>query len=212
MDEKSTARLDELEAALWRSGYQGTAEELDTVLEALAAWLQVLMGADREQRIAEARNAAEEYVREFEAEHGPISQAAYAEAEQALREISPDPQPVDLAMLARMHSTQSADPYGAALLDAIEEAVAEADGEVTEYPGQFVGILESLAGEVQAAPDMILRGTADGYPRPCKTCGEPKQRDEFKIDKAMRGGRRSDCKKCVRGKDRAREERKAKEA
>ncbi len=59
---------------------------------------------------------------------------------------------------------------------------------------------------------MILRGTGDGYPKPCKTCGVSKERDAFKIDKSMRGGRRSDCKECVRGKDKAREERKAKES
>jgi hypothetical protein len=72
-------------------------------------------------------------------------------------------------------------------------------------------LIEALKAAMAANPGVVLTGTAQPWPRPCRTCGELKGPEEFKKDKAMADGYRTDCKPCIRKRDKERADRKAQE-
>lgn len=182
-------RREALEAAVWRSGYRGDGEELETVLDALADWMD-LIAEDRTAKLSQE-----------------VDQVQVSEIDDLQRQIN------ELSVRLEEHDGKHAgpvwsfegaeepeDPYGDALLAAIEEEQA------LQY--RDADTLDALYAEVREHPDENLVQDPDLYPRRCRTCGVPKAKEEFKIDKSMRGGRRSDCKPCVRKRDKDREERK----
>jgi hypothetical protein len=65
-------------------------------------------------------------------------------------------------------------------------------------------LIEALKAAVAANPGMVLIGTGGMWPRRCKTCGLSKGEAEFKRDKSMADGYRSDCKICIRKRDKER--------
>lgn len=211
MDEKDAARREALEAAVWRSGYRGSAEALEAVLDALADWMDAIAQDHTATLSREIAGAQVEEIDDLQQQVSTLRaelKAKDADWSEKLERIALEhaAERVPAAAYEDYPDTWNGDPYGAALLEAIETEMAQA----LQY--RDAQTLDALYAETAQYPDTQLRGTSDGPMKICRTCGERKAIEEFKIDKAMSGGRRSDCKPCIRRRDREREERKREEA
>lgn len=196
------------------------------------------------------------------------------ETERFATDDAPDPYPVPEVAYEEFPDTWNDDPYGDALMAALEEAAEEQEiGGYVDVPGhgpvylapdadfqplpipyaEFYltetdririhpadyGILrEYLRGPgdaydqalqardvhgleaelaavkeaVAANPGVVLTGSAGPWPRACRTCKQVLGQEEFKRDRSMADGYRSDCKTCIRKRNRDRQQRKAQES
>lgn len=72
--------------------------------------------------------------------------------------------------------------------------------------------LNAVKDAVAANPGVVLTGSAGPWPRACRTCKQVLGQEEFKRDRSMADGYRSDCKTCIRKRNRDRQQRKAQES
>lgn len=147
----------------------------------LADWYEalILRPVGRAVDLEEAQAAAEEYVAEYESEHGPIPEEAYAEADRVLNGIVPDEVEIEHA--------PDVDPDDL-------ETDAEADALVA-------AVLNDATGADPANEH------AEPESKRCNRCDQIKPFEEFHRDKASPDGYKYTCKKCDSKRAAARAER-----
>jgi hypothetical protein len=146
-------------------------------MDKLSQWYETLvLKSARSIDLETAQEAAEEYVAEFEAEHGPISEEAYAEAEQVLSTVIADEPEVEHAPDISADDVQT-DAEADAVVDAI---IAAADDATVEHKRcnrcDLIKPLEEFHKD-SSAPD--------GRKYTCKRCDAKRAAARADRDKVM---------------------------